>query len=259
LNATGKRKVPEDAPTGFVRPRWERHVFGEEGLDKRYYEMSAVTELKNGLKSGDVWVPGSRQYADFEDYLLPRPSWERMRTNGGPPVAINPDLDGYLAERSEDLHRELSEVGRLISCGKLRDVRLEDGELKFSWAKTEVPKGAKELTQKAYDLLPRIKLTDLLVAVDSLTGFTSHFAHLKTGEAPKDKEPVLASPIQGAPGAFDALRRAELRGVCAALAGRKRGTWLHTSGRGGNDSADLQSWLPTMLARTRPTTQGPLS
>ena len=162
-------------------------------VDKRYYEMSAVTELKNGLKSGDVWVSGSRKYADFEDYLLPRATWERMRADCGPPVAMNPDLDEYLAERSEELHQDLSEVGSLISRGKLRDVRLEDGELRFSRAKTEVPKGTKELTQKAYDLIPRIKLTDLLVAVDYLTGFTAHFTHLKTGEAPKDKKPVLAA------------------------------------------------------------------
>src|SRR3712207_1432830 len=74
MNATGKRKVPEDAPTSFVKPRWERHVFDGGGIDRRYYEMSVVTELKNGLKSGDVWVPGSRKYADFEDYLLPRSS-----------------------------------------------------------------------------------------------------------------------------------------------------------------------------------------
>lgn len=146
LNATGKRKVPEDAPTGFVKPRWERHVFDEAGIDKRYYEMSAITELKNGLKSGDVWVPGSRKYADFEDYLLPRSTWERIRGNGGPPVAINPNLAEYLAERAAELQRELSEVGRLISRGKLRDVRLEDGELKFKRAKTTVPKGMKELT-----------------------------------------------------------------------------------------------------------------
>jgi hypothetical protein len=193
MNATGKRKVPDDAPTSFVKPRWKRHVFDGGGIDRRYYEMSAVTELKNGLKSGDVWVPGSRKYADFEDYLLPRPSWERVRANGRPPVAVNPNLDRYLAGRSGELHRELSEVGRLISRGKLRDVRLEDGELRFSRAKTEVSKGTKELTQKVYDLLPRTKLTDLLVAVDSLTGFTEHFTHLKSGEPPRDKEPLLAA------------------------------------------------------------------
>ncbi|MDP9458566.1 MAG: Tn3 family transposase [Actinomycetota bacterium] len=49
------------------------------------------------------------------------------------------------------------------------------------------------MTQKVYDLLPRTKLTDLLVAVDSLTGFTEHFTHLKTGEPPRDKEPLLAA------------------------------------------------------------------
>jgi hypothetical protein len=148
MSATGKRKVPDDAPTSFVKPRWERHVFDGGGIDRRYYEMSAITELKNGLKSGDVWVPGSRKYADFEDYLLPRSSWERMRAEGGPPVAINPNLEEYLQERSEELRRELSEVERLISRGKLRDVRLEDGELRFKRAKTSVPKGMKELTQK---------------------------------------------------------------------------------------------------------------
>jgi len=195
MNATGKRKVPEDAPTSFVKPRWERHVFDGGGIDRRYYEMSVVTELKNGLKSGDVWVPGSRKYADFEDYLLPRSSWERMKEDGEGtlPVAINPDLDEYLAERYEELQRELSEVGRLISRGKLRDVRLEDGELRFKRAKTSVPKGMKELTQKVYDVLPRVKLTDLLVAVDHWTGFTRHFTHPKTGEPARDKEPILAA------------------------------------------------------------------
>ena len=195
MNATGKRKVPEDAPTSFVKPRWERHVFDEGDIDKRYYEMSVITELKNGLKSGDVWVPGSRKYADFEDYLLPRSTWERMKENGVEtlPVSINPNLEEYIAERAEELQRELSKVGRLISQGKLKDVRLEDGELKFKRAKTSVPKGMKELTQKVYDQMPRIKLTDLLVAVDSPIGFTNNFTHLKTGEPAKDAEPILAA------------------------------------------------------------------
>ena len=193
MNAKGKRKVPEGAPTSFVKPRWERHVFDEGDIDKRYYEMSAITELKNGLKSGDVWVPGSRKYADFEDYLLPRSTWERMKENGGPPVDINPNLDKYLAERAEELQRELAEVGRLISRGKLKDVRLEDGELKFKRAKTTVPKGMKELTQKVYEQIPRTKLTDLLVDADSLTDFAKHFTHLKSGEPAKDMEPILAA------------------------------------------------------------------
>ena len=66
-----------------------------------------------------MWVPGSRRYADFEDYV-PRERWKDMRNNGGPPVAINPDLDEYLAQRSEELHRELTTVNRMISRGKVK-------------------------------------------------------------------------------------------------------------------------------------------
>ena len=31
-----------------------------------------MSELKNALRSGDVWVAGSRQFRDFDEYLLPR-------------------------------------------------------------------------------------------------------------------------------------------------------------------------------------------
>ncbi|WP_268619603.1 hypothetical protein, partial [Escherichia coli] len=35
------------------------------------YEICALSELKNALRSGDIWVKGSRQFRDFDDYLLP--------------------------------------------------------------------------------------------------------------------------------------------------------------------------------------------
>jgi hypothetical protein len=45
LNKTGARRVPDDAPRGFVRPRWERHVFTNEGIDRRFYETCVLSEL----------------------------------------------------------------------------------------------------------------------------------------------------------------------------------------------------------------------
>ncbi len=28
-----------------------------------------MSELKNALRAGDVWVPGSRQFRDFDEYF----------------------------------------------------------------------------------------------------------------------------------------------------------------------------------------------
>ena len=61
MNAENARKVPVDAPIDFINKRWEKLVFTEDGVDRRYYELCAMSELKNALRSGDVWVEGSRQ------------------------------------------------------------------------------------------------------------------------------------------------------------------------------------------------------
>ena len=71
MNERQARKVPDDAPTSFVRKRWESLVRTPEGLDRRFYELCVLSELKNSLRSGDIWVQGSRQFKDFEEYLLP--------------------------------------------------------------------------------------------------------------------------------------------------------------------------------------------
>jgi hypothetical protein len=65
MNATGKRKLPDDAPTSFIGGQWEPFVRGAEGLDRRYYELCALSALRDRLRSGDIWVPGSRRYQDF--------------------------------------------------------------------------------------------------------------------------------------------------------------------------------------------------
>ncbi|MDP9485503.1 MAG: hypothetical protein M3Q49_06885 [Actinomycetota bacterium] len=49
---------------------------------RRYYELSALSELKNSLRSGDVWVSGSRPYRDFDDYLIPGEDFEDARQRG---------------------------------------------------------------------------------------------------------------------------------------------------------------------------------
>ncbi|CAM8115866.1 Transposase and inactivated derivatives, TnpA family [Leclercia adecarboxylata] len=71
MNSDNARKVPADAPTNFIKPRWQKLVMTDAGIDRRYYELCALSELKNSLRSGDIWVQGSRQFKDFEDYLVP--------------------------------------------------------------------------------------------------------------------------------------------------------------------------------------------
>ena len=68
LNIKNIRGVPKDSPTGFVRRRGKPHVFEGGEIDRSFYELCVLSELRNALRSGDLWVVGSRQFKDFEEY-----------------------------------------------------------------------------------------------------------------------------------------------------------------------------------------------
>ena len=62
VNRDKVRTIPRDANTDFVSRRWRPYVFTEQGIDRRFYELCVLSELKNRLRSGDVWVVGSERF-----------------------------------------------------------------------------------------------------------------------------------------------------------------------------------------------------
>ncbi len=198
MNATGSRKVLDDAPIAFVKARWKPLVITDEGIDRRFYEICALSELKNALRSGDIWVEGSRQFKDFEDYLLPPEKFSALQKAHALPIAINPDLDQYLLERVLLLNQQLATVNRLALANALPDAIITDTGLRITPQDTVVPESAQVLIDQASSLLPRIKITELLMEVDEWTGFTRHFVHLKSGTQVQDKTLLLSAILADA-------------------------------------------------------------
>ena len=194
MNADNARKVPAGATTAFVKPRWARLVLTDEGIDRRYYELCALSELKNALRSGDVWVQGSRQFKDFEDYLVPAGKFAAMKLASQLPLAVDTDCDQYLQSRLSLLEQQLATVNRLAAANELPDAIITTASgLKVTPLDAAVPDAAQALIDQAAALLPRVKITELLMEVDEWTGFTRHFTHLKTGDTAQDKALLLTT------------------------------------------------------------------
>ena len=111
MNSDNARKVPADAPTDFIKPRWQKLVMTDTGIDRRYYELCALSEMKNALRSGDIWVQGSRQFKDFEDYLVPPTKFASLKQASELPLAVATDCDQYLHDRLTLLETQLSWTG----------------------------------------------------------------------------------------------------------------------------------------------------
>jgi TnpA family transposase len=198
MNTDSARKVPVNAPTAFIKPRWKSLVHTGDGIDRRFYEICALSELKNSLRSGDIWVQGSRQFRDFDEYLLPTEKFELLKQSKMLQIAVNPDCDQYLHDRLHQLEQQLTTVNRLAQANELPDAIITDSGLKITPLDAVVPEAAQQLIDQAGMLLPRIKITELLMDVDDWTGFTRHFVHLKDGKPTKDRTLLLSTILADA-------------------------------------------------------------
>lgn len=193
MNERQARKVPADAPTSFVRQRWKDVVLTEEGVDRRFYELCVLSELKNALRSGDVWIPGSRQYKDFEAYLLPSSQFRAQLAEQQLGLAVPAECETYLEGRLQQLESALDRVEMLAARDELPDATLRGERLKMTPLTNSVPEEADALMRRAYALIPHVKITDLLLEVDRWTGFTRHFTHLKSGAPARDRAILLTA------------------------------------------------------------------
>lgn len=198
MNDGNARKVPVDAPTEFIKPRWHKLVMTDTGIDRRYYELCALSEMKNALRSGDIWVQGSRQFKDFEDYLVPPTKFTSLKQASALPLAVATDCDQYLHERLTLLETQLTTVNRMALANDLPDAIITESGLKITPLDAAVPDAAQALIDQTAMILPHVKITELLLEVDEWTGFTRHFAHLKSGELAKDKNLLLTTILADA-------------------------------------------------------------
>ena len=199
MNQRQSRAVPETAPTSFVRKRWESVVRTPTGLDRRFYELCVLSELKNSLRSGDIWVDGSRQFKDFEEYLLPVDRFNVQRDDRTLGLAIETQCDTFMQDRLTLLERQLETVERLANTDALPDaVITSSGKLSISPLNNTVSEEAEALMVQAYSLMPHLKITELLLEVDSWTAFTRHFQHLKTGANAEDQSLLMTAILADA-------------------------------------------------------------
>jgi len=180
------RKLPADAPMGFIRQGWRRAI-GSANPDRRTFELCVLVELRDRLRAGDMWVEGSRRYRAVEQQLIPGPVFAAMRAAGPLPISAPGTAGTWLAERRARLARRLAEVGRKAETDALEDVQLNAGRLRISPLKAVTPEEAETALAPLYSHLPSIRITDLLAEVDRWTGFSRCFTHLQSGRAADER------------------------------------------------------------------------
>lgn len=220
MNENGKRTLPKDAPVDFVNSEWRDYVFDSKGkIVKKYYELCVMFELRQKLRSGDMWVEGSRRYARLESYLIPAEDWEKVRPTVCDLLNLPSDGMKLLKLRQAELQERYLQFDlffdELIQTQRkkpkknkeLKDlvkdfdptahlkpkiqIRMENDRLIVTKLPGEETSPSSEaLKEEITNRLPEIELTDLLIEVDSWTRFSRFFEH------PNGNEPRSPNALQ---------------------------------------------------------------
>lgn len=224
MNAGGRRHVPEDAPVDFVPARWRPYLeaasaAGDENLYKHYWELCVLFALQGGLRSGEIWVQGSRRYADPASYLIALEAWPAQRAE----VMELTEMPATFAERltaiDEEMSRYLDDLEALLADPDGPVSVDAAGQLHLKALTAEVVDPVVLAQRDAVVArLPRVPLTELLIEVDRESDFSAHLTHAG-GASPRHPELEhrrnLYAAILSLACNFGSTRMAELTGISA--------------------------------------------
>ena len=190
LNRTGRINVPDHATaaeaTTFVPARWRSYLDHAQDQDRgtsyrHYWELAVLYGVQAGLRSGDVWVSGSRRYTDPATLLVPADTWVTQRNDFCTVTGTSIDPTDQLRRLNAELHAAVADLERILAdpdsegLARLDD---DDGALIVSpLAAEQLPADVEALASAAAARLPRVNLPSLLIEVDRDTAFTAEFTH----------------------------------------------------------------------------------
>jgi len=178
LNTTGRRALPEQLPDTCLPKRLRAFVGTNGTANRRAYECAVLTTLRDEIKRGNVWIPGSRRFGKLDDFFLPEEAWtaqrqEFFRKAGLPadPIAaatwlttrLNAAYDQFLAALPTNTSVTFDKAGWHLSTDPAEALTPADEA------------GLAALRAWLRDKIPTIRLPELPIAVDNDLDWTRHF------------------------------------------------------------------------------------
>ncbi|MEV4247710.1 Tn3 family transposase [Streptosporangium canum] len=178
--------------------------FTVQGLERRGERRYPILlALRDGLRSEDVFVPGSRRYADPGIYLFTPEQWQPRLAEFCQLVREPSTAAEAIAQGLHQALTDLEETLASASPGDVGTVRLdEQGKLVIPPLSAEdIPAEAKALRDELASMLPFAPIASLLIELDARTSFLACFTHAggrKSSLSVETKRNILAVLIADA-------------------------------------------------------------
>ena len=174
------RSLPETAPIYFVQAKWHKWLYDEnDRIEPRIWIISLCLVLRDALRGGSVYLPSSRRHTSFWNLVYDKKQWKEERDES----YVKLELASEPEELFGDLKTEFQTAIRDFIKGLFQNdfASIQDGKLKLKKEDALLlPERTRQLRRVLESALPRIRIEDLLLEVDSRCGFTEELRPIQT-------------------------------------------------------------------------------
>jgi len=179
-----KTTILTDAPEDVIVKPWPRLVFDEKNrVRKQAYTLCVLAQLQDKLRRRDIFASGSHRWGDPRIKLIEQKEWESKKLQVCRSLDLPQESNEALTRLGQELDkayaRTLENLPDNQALKLIEDKEHDDWPFVLSnLDKVEEPPSLLALRDKVDDLLPRIDLPELLLEVNTHTGFANEFVHI---------------------------------------------------------------------------------
>lgn len=165
----------------WLSSAWRRHVFGKSAtlagrgwLHRKYFELAVLAQIKDELKSGDLYIPHGERYDDYREQLVDEATFAQELEAYGEVSGLPTDAAVFV----RGLREELAALADAVDQRFPENVHAElvDGRLILKrLQRTEVSRAIVSLDGVITERLPPTSIVDVLVDAAHWLQLHQHF------------------------------------------------------------------------------------
>jgi TnpA family transposase len=188
-------KIPKDIGIKFIDNNIIKSVRDkDENIKRNLLEIGIANAIKEAFRSGDIFIESTNKHVSFWNLVYKEFDWKKRREESYRKLNLEKDNQKATVNLINQFNK--STKGSEVKFKKDDFATIKDGKLILrKKEKVDIPEDVKPIQSLIDSYLPKIKIEQLLVEVDQMTGFTKHFTsiHGQKRNLTNSYKPLIAS------------------------------------------------------------------
>jgi len=195
LDAQKIQKIPNDIDNNFINKQLVVAMQDHQGEIKRnLWEMGVAIAIKDGFRSGNLYIAPSNKYTSFWNLIYKDQEWSQVKDSCYRQFEIDMNAKQAVSNIAQQFHLSSTIASDRFKQDDFASIR--NGKLVLKKKdKIDIPSGTERLQALIASYMPKIKIEQLLIEVDHMTGFSKHFTpiHSQKGRPNNFYKTLIAS------------------------------------------------------------------